>query len=314
MIYLYAQEEARLATVATVEEAQWISVVNPTLNEVHELSGKTNIPVEFMTAALDSEERPRFETDEGVFMILLRIPIVDTSDNTDTPYYTIPLAFIFADNLIVTVCDEENPIVTDFANAKVKNFKPANPTRSALQLFHKTVLYYLKYLKHIEVQVLTIERNLMRAQKNKEIMVLMAYEKSLIYFSTSIRSNQIVFERLKRTSFFRLAVVEERDLLEDTIIDNLQAIEMARIYTNILSGLMDTFASVISNNLNNIMWVLTKITIVLMLPTLITSIYGMNLKWLPFAEHPAGFWFVLGISATVSLVALFILNQRRWFN
>jgi magnesium transporter len=311
---MYSQHGTALGNVSEVSQAQWISVINPTLNELHELSRQCGVPVEFMTAALDSEERPRFEVDDGLFMILLRIPMVDSSDNPDTPYYTIPISFIFVDQLLITVCDEENPLINDFAQGKVKNFKPDKSTRSALQFFHKAVLYYLKYLKHIEVKVLQIERNLLKAQKNKEILVLMAFEKSLIYFSTSIRSNQIVFDRLKRTAFFRTAVSEERDLLEEIIIDNTQAIEMARIYTNILSGLMDTFASVISNNLSNIMWALTKITIVLMLPTLITSIYGMNLTWLPFAEQREGLWYVLGICGLVSTIALVILNQRRWFN
>ncbi|MCS7086448.1 MAG: magnesium transporter CorA family protein, partial [Bacteroidia bacterium] len=219
------------------------------------------------------------------------------------PYTTLPVGIVVTPKAVITVTSYEISMLSDFAQGRVKSFDPSNQVRFVLQILYVSSLRFLRYLKDIESRTSEIESRLQASQKNRELILLLSYEKSLVYFSTSLRANHIMMERLRRTPFLRRALAEEKELLEDIIIDNTQALEMASIYTNILSGLMDAFASVISNNVNAVMKTLTKMTIVLMIPTLVSSFYGMNIA-LPFAESPWAFFYILGVSAM--LIALTI--------
>lgn len=311
MIRKFVEEFERVKGVGANGRSEWVNLVAPTHQELRQIVEVYGVPMEFLTAALDPDERARFESEDNVLLILLRIPLVnnEASEENEPPYITRPLGIVMTFSAIITVCTKENSIINDFIDSKVKNFNPEHKLRFILQIFYRTALKYLRFLKEIDAQTHLIEKELHEALKNKELMRLLSYEKSLVFFTTSLRSNQIMMERLKKISFFRMMIEEDRELLEDVIIDNTQAIEMANIYTNILSGLMDTFASIISNNLNNVMRSLTKITIVLMAPTLVASLYGMNVP-LPFQTHPYAYTFVLSFCFVVALLVMVLFSFR----
>jgi len=311
MLQIFHYQNGELLETEQINDHCWINLTIPTHHELIRTHEELDIPLELLTAALDPEERPRFETDEDVMLLIIRIPIIN-DDDSGIPYITRPLGILIQNDIIITVCTRENTIINDFIYEKIKNFTLISKVRFILQIFYRTVLKYLRSLKDIDNQTNDIEKELTEALKNQELIRLLNYEKSLVFFTTSLKSNQIVMERFKRTTFFRNAIADDRELLDDIIIDNAQAIEMAHIYTNILSGLMDTFASVISNNLNNVMRTLTKITIVLMLPTLITSFYGMNVN-LPIQENPYAFAVITIVCILASVIAMTILTVKRRF-
>jgi len=277
-----------------------------------QLAHEEDMPLEFLTAALDPDERARFEVEDDTTLILLRLPLLNQSENSDIPYVTRPLAMVFKDHRLFTICLTENPILDDFLEGKVKNFDPTQHLRVVLQVFYRTAIRYLRYLRELNTRSNLIELELQKSQKNADLIKLLNYEKSLVFFTTSLRSNQIMIDRFKRTRFFRQAAEEERDLLEDITIDMTQAIEMANIYTTNLSGLMDAFASVISNNLNSVMKTLTQITIILMVPTFVASLYGMNVS-LPGQDSPWAFSVLLGICLLLFVGGYLLFSNRKLF-
>jgi magnesium transporter len=310
MTSIFIYEENALRKVKSKPSGRcWVDLVSPMPSEILSVSEEFDIPDYMLTAALDPEERSRFEADEDAFLILIRIPIENDEEESEIPYITRPLAIIIKGEAIVTVCSRENTVLDIFIKEKLKKFNANSITHFTLQVLYQTVLQYLRALSDIDHQTQNIEKELQYSLKNKELLRMLGYEKSLVFFTTSLRTNQIVMERLKKTSYFRMAIIEERELLEDIVVDNAQAIEMANIYTNILSGLMDTFASVISNNLNNVMRRLTNITVILMVPNLVASFYGMNVKKLPFDDNEfayIGIGFLCIILAIISTILLSI--------
>ncbi len=316
MISVYALQEKVLQT-QTLDETplkgsrSWINLVGPTHNEIQDLSAHFGLWIETIAAALDPDERARFEVEEGVMLILLRLPIVNDDPDSDIPYITRPLGIILVNDVVITVCSKENSVIRDFIERKVKHFDPANRFNFVLQIFFRASLKYQRYLKEIDLQVNDIEYELQRSLKNEELLRLLNKEKSLIYFTTSLRTNQVMLERLRRSGFARALNEEDEELLEEIIIDNQQAIEQAHIQTNILNGIMSTLGSVISNNVNNVMKRLTQITIMLMIPTLITSIYGMNVQ-LPLQDSPVAFAIIVVLCVVAGGVgfAAFTLPKR----
>lgn len=302
MTSIFIYEENALRKVKSKPTGRcWVDLISPMPSEILSVSEDFGIPDYMLTAALDPEERSRFEADEDAFLILIRIPIENDEEESEIPYITRPLAIIIKGETIITVCSRENSVLDSFIKEKIKKLNANSVTHFTLQVLYQTVLQYLRALSDIDHQTQNIEKELQYSLKNKELLRLLGYEKSLVFFTTSLRTNQIVMDRLKKTSYFRLAVLEERELLEDIVVDNAQAIEMANIYTNILSGLMDTFASVISNNLNNVMRRLTNITVILMVPNLVASFYGMNVKKLPFDTNEYAY---IGIGLVCILLAI----------
>lgn len=194
---------------------------------------------------------------------------------------------------LITVCSKDVEVISDFVNGKAKNFFTENRSCFLLQAFLRTALLYLKHLKEINKRTNAIEDELEKAMKNEELIKLLNLEKSLVFFTTSLKSNELMMERLQKTEIVKLDP-DDKELLEDVFIENKQAIEMSNVYSNILSGMMDAFASVISNNLNVVLKLLTAVTIILMIPTLIASIYGMNVR-LPFQNSPQAFLITIGI-------------------
>ncbi len=215
--------------------------------------------------------------------------------------------------MILTISSFENPVIESFLNKRVKNFDPTNRSHFILQIFDRSVYYFLHYLKQINNRRHIIEEELITSSRNKELTQLLTIQKSLVYFVTTLKSNELVMMKIHRIDFLGIKENEDlSDLLEDAIIDNSQALEMSNVYTNILNGTMDAFASLISNNLNMVMRRLTSVTIVLMVPTLVASFYGMNVD-LPMQDKPLAFMFTLMLSASLSFLLIWIFMRKHWF-
>ena len=278
---------------------------------MEKLSKEMLIPSDFLTDPLDIDERARIETEDGVLLIVLRIPKYD-ENNLAIPFTTTPAGIILTKNdTLVTIGSSDIIDALDLCNGKTKSTITGKRSSVVLQIFLKTALLYLKNLKEVYKQTGDIERELQKSLKNEELIKLLNIEKSLVFFTTSLKSNELMMERLLKTELLQLTP-DDKDMLEDVLIDNRQAIEMANIYSNILSGMMDAFASIISNNLNVVMKILTSITIILMIPTLTASIYGMNIE-LPFQHSSHAFFIVTGISFTLSLLSVLVFIRNKWF-
>lgn len=288
----------------------WINLVNPSEEEISVICNTLKLECDYIKAALDEEESSRIEVDEGITLVIVDIPIFN---DTVTPvnYSTIPLGIILAGDSIITVCLKESPIIRDFIENRVKTFYTFKKTRFILQILYKNAIKYLQFLKQIDKESSRIENELHRSTKNKELIQLLALEKSLVYFSTSLKANELVLEKLLRLESIK-NYPEDAELLEDVIIENKQAIEMAKIYSDILSGTMDAFASVISNNLNIVMKFLASVTIVMAIPTMIASFFGMNVL-VPMQSNPYAFAYILGTTMLFCLIAAVVMAKRRMF-
>jgi magnesium transporter len=291
----------------TVEPGAWIICTAPGEAEISRAAGIMGIPPEDLKAALDEEERPRIETEEGRTFILIDIPMRIVGEPAGT-YSTIPLGIVINEEYILTICLQESPILQDFIAGKVKTFYTFKKTRFLFQILYRSAFYYLNFLRQIDKRSTEIEKALHMSLRNEELILLLNLEKSLVYFSTSLKSNEVVLEKILRFKPVRM-FPEDEELLEDVIIENKQAIEMANIYSNILSSTMDAFASVISNNLNIVMKFLASVTIVLAVPTMIASYYGMNVD-LPLSESPFAFPIIVGASVAISTALVLALMKK----
>ena len=268
-------------------EDSWIRLSSPAEAELARVAESQCIPLEFLKAALDEEERPRIDADDGVVLIVLDVPMVTEFEGIKT-LTTLPLGIIIADKLIITVCNRQTPILDDFIAGKVRHFHTAKKTRFLFQIFYRNASSYLHHLRQIERSISRIEVELHRSMKNEELFQMMELEKSLIYFSTSLKSNEAVLERILRTKPLKM-YDDDAEFLEDVIIENKQAMEMSQIYLHILNGMTQAFATIISNNLNIVMKFLASITIIIAIPTMIASFYGMNVVDLPLSQTPLAF-------------------------
>jgi len=310
MIRIFKTVNDKLEEADSITKGSWIDLVSPTEDEIITMSEAYGIPVEFIKDPLDLNERPRTESEGTTTLIVLRTPQF-SEEEEHVQFVTMPLGIIITEPVIITVSLRHNDIVDKFISGRVKNVHTAKKSRFVLQLFYNTSLTYLDYLKRINARTNSVENELHQSMKNEELIKLLDIEKSLVYFATSLKGNEIMMERLQRTIFMHL-YPEDEDLFEDVIIENRQAIEMANVYTNILSGTMDAFASVISNNLNMVMKFLTSVTIVLMLPTLIASIYGMNVD-LPLQNSTFSFEYIMILSVITTLVGVMFFFRKNWF-
>lgn len=295
------------------DEGCWIALTNPTAEELQDVAVRYNIAPDDLRASLDEEERSRIETEENYTLVLVDIPTIEERNDKDW-YGTIPLGIILCDKVIVTVCLEDTPVLTSFMDGRVRNFFTYMKTRFIFQILYRNATLYLNYLRIIDRRSDAIEQKLHEATRNRELIELLELEKSLVFFTTSLKSNEVVLEKLLKSTAVK-KYPEDEDLIEDVIVENKQAIEMANIYSGILNGTMDTFASVISNNQNIVMKFLTTITIVLSIPTMIASFYGMNVnaEGMPFADMKWGFLIVIGISLVISLIIAMIFRKKDLF-
>lgn len=305
--------EHGIAQLDAPEEGCWIALTDPTATELFEVAQRYDIEVDDLRAPLDEEERSRIEIEDNYTLILVDIPVIEERNDKDW-YGTIPMGIVVGKKVIITVCLEDTPILSTFMDGRVRNFYTYMKTRFILQILYKNASMFLHYLRIIDKKSEIVETRLHKSQRNQELIELLELEKSLVYFTTSLRSNEVVLEKLMKVESIK-HYPEDEDLLEDVIIENKQAIEMANIYSGILSGTMDAFASVISNNLNIVMKVLAIITIVMSIPTIIYSAYGMNVNsaGMPFADSPFGFAIVIAISAVISLIVALIFSRKNMF-
>jgi len=312
MIRIFKTEDGAMHEKEEMQPGCWIALTNPTASEIIDIADTYQIDPDHLRAPLDEEERSRIEVEDEYTLILVDIPSIEERNGKDW-FVTIPLAIITTKDVLITVCLEETPVLTSFMDGRVRDFHTFMKTRFILQILYKNATQFLQYLRIIDKKSEVIERKLHQSQKNEELIELLELEKSLVYFTTSLRSNEVVLEKLLRIEKIK-KYPEDTDLLEDVIVENKQAIEMANIYSGILSGTMDAFASVISNNLNIVMKFLATVTIVLSIPTMIASFYGMNVNshGMPFADSPYGFAIVLGLTLLLSLFVAYI-NKKDLF-
>ena len=313
-IYKTLDENGLFREVNKIEKGCWINLINPTVQEINTICNSVGVLEEFIRYPLDQEERARIDVEDDQVLIIADIPIIEQDENgTDEGFSTMPLGMIVVkDDYFITVCNKDTPILKEFIDCKVKNFFTFKKTRFILQILLKNASYYLRYLKHINRETDKAEDRLHESMRNKELISLLSLEKSLVYFTTSIKSNEIVMEKLLRGNYIKM-YDEDEDILEDAIVENKQAMEMGTIYRDILSGTMDAYASVISNNLNIVMKILTSLTLVLSIPTIISGLWGMNVQGLPFANSQYGFAIVITITAVISIVAWWVMRKKNMF-
>lgn len=307
MMNFYKTIGSAIAPINQIEEDCWINLIAPTADEINHVSEALSIEHSLIRAALDEEETSRVEIEGSQTLIIIDIPYSQKQDNLVT-YETIPLGIIISNKQIVTICLKESVILNDFACAKVKDVYTNLKTRFILQVLYKVATHYLIYLRQIDRISNYVEKQLHLSMKNKELIQLLDLEKSLVFFSTSLKANEATLEKVLRGRSIKL-YEEDQDLLEDVLVEVKQAIEMSNIYSNILSGTMDAFASVISNNLNIVMKKLTSVTILMAIPTMIASFYGMNVAGMPAPN----FWFVILISVVTTGLAGFFLFKKKMF-
>lgn len=309
MITIYKSIDSGLEVIQEPVNSAWISVIDPTTDEIERLTA-WGIPQDFITYPLDLDERSRSEReDDGTMLILIRIPYFQ-GVRVDVPYISIPLGIITNNNWIITVSRRPNDVIQEFTSGKIRNLETSKRNRFILRMLLSTASRYLSYLREINRIVDTVEDQLQQSQRNRELLELLKYQKSLVYFTTALKSNELMMERLQRWQIFR-TYPEDEDLLEDVITENQQAIEMVNISTNILTSTMDAYGSLISNNLNGVMKFLASATIVVNLPTIVYGFFGMNVSDLPFPG--LGFMFPLGLSIVISAVIVYIFLRRDWF-
>ncbi len=309
-IYNTDIETNKIEEIKEFKKGSWISLVNPSENEIKKVCEGINIEQDFIRYALDYEEKARIdqEEDDGTILFIVDVPIIEKNEENDV-YTTMPLGMIVVrDDYFITVSLRKNKIIEDFEKLKIKNFQTYKKTRFIFQILYQNSSYYLSYLKQINKETEIAEYILKNSMQNKELLKLLALEKGLVYFTTSLKSNELVMEKTMRGKIIKL-YEEDEEILEDAITENRQAIEMSQIYSNILNGTMDAYASIISNNLNAVMKFLTSITIILAVPTMISSFWGMNVK-LPFANSPAGFIITIFIAVITTLCVTWWLNKK----
>jgi magnesium transporter len=311
MLQIYKSTDSGIKTLDRIEDGAWVNLLNPNEKEILYVSSSLSIPIDHLRAALDEEERARLEVDEGCTVVLIDIPVPNMNLQEGGVYYTIPLGIIISDKNIVTVSLKENYVIKDFVEQRIKSFYTFKKTRFLLQILYKNSKLYLQYLRNIDKTSNKIECRLHKSLKNKELIQLLELEKSLVYFSTSLKSNEIVLEKILRSTPVKM-YPEDTDLLEDVIVENKQAIEMANIYSNILSGTMDAYASVISNNLNIVMKFLTSVTIILSIPTMVASFFGMNVD-VPFENNPHAFAIIFSITIFFSAILALTMFRKQLF-
>lgn len=313
VVRIYKTIDGAIHQIQEPEEGCWIALTNPTATEIFEFSEKFDIEVDDLRSPLDEEERSRIEVEDNYTLILVDVPMIEERNDKDW-YGTIPLGIIVTDKMIFTVCLEDTQVLTRFMEGRVRNFFTYMKTRFILQILYRNSSMYLRYLRIIDKKSEQVEEKLHFSPRNQELIELLELEKSLVYFTTSLRSNEAVLEKLIKLESIK-KYPEDTELLEDVIIENTQAIEMANIYSGILQSMMDAFASVISNNLNDVMKILSVITIVMSIPTIIFSAYGMNLapSGMPFSSTIWGFLIVILVSIAASIIAALFLSKKKYF-
>lgn len=312
-IFKNVEGTVKLQKLDKIEKGCWVNLEAPTEAELSILEKQFNIIPNFLRDPLDEEERPRIDIEDNQILIIVDIPYSSNSENKNRlKFETIPMGIIITDECFITICLKNNHILDSFKYNKVKEFYTFKKTRFTFQILFSIAKDFLKDLRNIDKKSAETEKVLYKSMQNEELYVLLELQKGLVFFTTSLKSNEIVMEKLLRGKYIKM-YEEDEELLEDVIIENKQAIEMANIYSTILSGTMDAFASIISNNLNVVMKVLTSVTIVMAIPTMVSSFFGMNVPIPFFADHSMGFLYILVFSIVVCAGTVYVMSKKKLF-
>ena len=310
-IYNTDIETNEFQEIKEFKKGAWINLVNPSENEIKKVCESVQIQDDFIRDALDFEEKARIdqEDDDNTTLFVVDVPVTERGEDGEVLYTTVPLGMIVVrDDFFITVSLRKNKIIESFEKRKIKNFQTYKKTRFIFQILYLNSSFYLSYLKQINKETEVAEYILKNSMKNKELLTMLTLEKGLVYFTTSLKSNELVMEKALRGKIIKL-YDEDEEILEDAITENRQAIEMAQIYNNILNGTMDAYASIISNNMNGVMKTLTSITIILAVPTMISSFWGMNVN-LPLQNDSLGFIVMISISIVLTLIVSWWLRRK----
>jgi len=302
------QTDETLIELESIKSGSWIDLTNPTEKEIKYVTQKTGVLQEHITTALDEDERPRFDMEKDT-LIIFRVPYEVKMDSS-LCIKTMPIGIIINDQHITTVHLSKTEVLNDFFDNKIRNFHTTKKTRFLIQIMSRANFYFSKYLDKVESEINKIERKLMKSLKNEEVIRLFELQKTLVYFSTAIMANGNVLESILRGKVVKL-YNEDEDLLNDIITENKQCLEMTTIFNNILSNTLDAYASVVSNNLNVVMKLLTSLTIILSIPTIVASFYGMNVT-IPFQRSPMAFMLTLLISLFLSTIIAIVFIKKKW--
>lgn len=312
MMDIITRAGSRQIALEQFEEGCWVNLCDPSEEEIQQVVSFFGVESNFVTAALDEEESAHIDVeDDGSSLFVVDTPFIQKDDETNFSYITIPLGIVLCEKGMITVCLKEAPILEPFLNDRVRSFSTNKKTRFLLQILYRNASKFLQYLKQIDKASTLVENELHKSMKNRELIQMMRLEKSLVYFSTSLKGNETVLEKLTRSRTIT-RYDEDEDLLEDVIIENKQAIEMCTIYRDIMSGTMDAFASIISNNLNIVMKWLAVITIVLSIPQIVFSLFGIN-TGIPWEGAIEGFWYVLALGGLGCIVGAIWMWHKKMF-
>lgn len=309
-IYNTDVETNKFEEINEFKKGSWINLVNPSEAEIKKVCESIKIQDDFIKYSLDTEEKSRIEIeeDDGTIFFIVDVPTIE-KENDEVVHSTVPLGMIVVrDDFFITVSLRTNSIISEMERLKTKHPTTYKKSRMILQIFYKNSELFLQELKKINKEKEVAEKALNNSMKNRELLKMLSLEKSLVYITTSLKSNELVMEKTLRGKIIKL-YEEDEDILEDAIVENRQAIEMAKIYSDILSGTMDAYASIISNNLNIVMKILTSLTIILSIPTILGSFWGMNVR-VPLQDNPFGFYIVVGLSAIIAIIAFIAFRKK----
>lgn len=309
MITIHRITKSGLETVERPVKGCWIDVTNPSPDEARKLAQDLSIPLRFVTATFDLHEIPRIEKVDEALFILVRIPRFQNA-GASIPYMTLPLGIIVTDEWVMTICRYEHDLLRDLPPEHQSDLSTAKPARFVLHLLWNAANSYIHRLGEINEMVDRVEERLQRSLENREVLELLRYQKSLVHFITALRSNELMLEWLQRSGFLE-SEQKDKVLLDGVFTENRQAMAATQIASDILSQMMDAFASIISNNLNVVMKFLTSAAVILVVPTIIGTFYGMNVR-LPLEDNPSAFLFLVGLSMLISFMIGLVLWRRGW--
>ena len=311
MISYFKTVGSELTRLSKPEPGCWVSVVEPTPDEVNVLIEQYGLDRDFVRSSLDEEESSRVEREENQTLIIVDTAVAEKQDETFL-FYTLPVGIITTAQYVFTISLKHCPVIDAIENGAIRNLQTMHKTRFVLLLLMRITAGFVQYLKQIDKISYHIEKQLSVAMKNKELVQILGLEKSLVYFTTSLRSNEVVLEKLLKVESIK-QYPEDTELLGDVIVENQQAIEMTSIYRDIINGTRELMSSVIDNRLNNVMKYLTSITIVMAIPTVISGIYGMNVdeRWMPFANTPHGFLLICVLTLLICIITMLILRKKK---
>lgn len=311
MVKIYKTDDRLIHEERTIDNGVWIHMVDPSVEESQIVAEALDVDVADIRAALDEEESSRIELEDGYTLILVDVPATEIR-HEKANYTTIPLGIILTGNTIVTVCTEDLPVLQAFINNRVKEFSTKKKLRFVYQILYRISVVYQGNLRTIDKRRTEIEERVGNDTREEDLIALHELESTLVYFATSLRANAVVLDRLTR--YKRLEQYpEDKELLDDVIVENKQAIEMAMIYRDIINGTRELMSSVMDNRLNNVMKYLTSITLIMAVPTVVSGLYGMNVnqEGMPLAGSPLGFGIICLVTLVICVVIFFLLKKKK---